>query len=291
MNALQKHKSNNIIKIRGYDPEPVIDCMVAVTDYERSLCRKNQSHLGMDSFPIHIYNDLCRYYLSNGSIRNAMFLVCMANWGMRAGDVCSVRFCQVFNERGTFNDSFTLADGEQKTGKQNIYYNNDAVKKIITMYLQHEPCRLYEYMFCSESHNQKKISLAKLDEKYNSPDIKINAPMSTSTAENIIKDGLVSIGIHTENGRYRESVVNCDKKLNTHSLRKMFAESFYNAGCELCDSGELELNATMLKVLQEKFMHSSTNITGRYNKTMERAFRTICLNMNIGLDIVEDFID
>lgn len=99
----------------------------------------------------------------------------------------------------------------------------------------------------------------------------------------------MAIGIHTENGKLKNSVVNCHMSLNTHSLRKTFAEVFYKTGCELSDNGELDINPTMLKVLQEKFMHSKMNITGRYNKMMEKAFRTICLNMNIGLDVLEEY--
>lgn len=272
---------------RAFNRDPVIDCMVATTDYERILCRRKQSKIGMDSFPVDIYNDLLRHYLLIGKIRNAIYLICMANWGMRCGDVCSVRFCHLFTERGTFKESFTLSEGEQKTGKQNIYYNNDAVKQAITMYLKAEPRKLYEYIFCSESNNQTGIKLSELDK--NAPDIVIAKPMSTTSAENIIKDGLVNIGIHTENGRNRDSVVNCSLKLNTHSLRKMFSEIFYITGCELCDTGELELNPTMLEVLKEKFMHSKMSITRRYNQTMEKAFRTICLNTNIGLDVLEQF--
>ena len=113
--------------------------------------------------------------------------------------------------------------------------------------------------------------------------------MSDSAAENIVKDGLIGIGIHTENGKLRNSIVNCDLKLNTHSLRKTFANIFYETGCKLSNNGKLEINPTMLKVLQEKFMHTNLSTTGHYNNTMETAFRTICLNMNIGLDVLEEF--
>lgn len=279
-----------ILYIRRPEMDKPVDCMIAQTDYEIGLCRSNQQSIGMDSFPIEIYEDLLRYYLSHGKIRNAAFLICQANWGMRAGDVRSVRFCHIFTERGTFKESFTLSDGEQKTGKQNIYYNNDAVKTVIRMLLASEPRKLYEYIFCSQSNNQTKIKLSELDKSKDAPDgILISKPMSSTAAEDLIKEGLMAIGIHTENGKLKNSVVNCHMSLNTHSLRKTFAEVFYKTGCELSDDGELDINPTMLKVLQEKFMHSKMNITGRYNKMMEKAFRAICLNMNIGLDVLEEY--
>lgn len=285
MSAVPKPK---IVYIKRYQTKPVIDCMIASNDYERKLCRSNHTQIGMDSFPIKIYNDLLRYYISHGKLRNALYLICQANWGMRAGDVRSTRFCHIFTERGTFKESFTIKDGEEKTGKQNIYYNNEAVIKAMTMYLEREPRKLYEYIFCSESNNQKKMKLSEL-EKYAPDDILISKPMSDSAADDIIKDGLIGIGIHAENGKLRNSVVNCDLKLNTHSLRKTFANVFYKTGCELSEKGKLEVNPTMLKVLQEKFMHTNLSTTGHYNNTMETAFRTICLNMNIGLDVLEEF--
>lgn len=286
MSAVPKPK---IVYIKRYQTKPVIDCMIAENDYERKLCRSNHTQIGMDSFPIKIYNDLLRYYISHGKLRNALYLICQANWGMRAGDVRSVRFCHIFTERGTFKESFTIKDGEEKTGKQNIYYNNEAVKKIMTMYLESTPRKIYEYIFTSVSNYQKdKIKLSDLDK--NAPDnIFISEPMSDSAAENIVKDGLIGIGIHTENGKLRNSIVNCDLKLNTHSLRKTFANIFYETGCKLSNNGKLEINPTMLKVLQEKFMHTNLSTTGHYNNTMETAFRTICLNMNIGLDVLEEF--
>ena len=36
-------------------------------------------------------------------------------------------------------------------------------------------------------------------------------------------------------------------------------------------------------------MHSSAKITGRYNSQTEKAFEVICTNLNLGLDILENF--
>lgn len=287
--GLPQNKQKNIIYSSRPTPSERIGCMIAQNEYEVQLCRKNHTKIGMDSFPLDIYEDLIRYYLSKGKIRNAMYLVCQANWGMRVGDTLSVRFCHIFTERGTFKESFTLKDGEQKTGKQNIYYNNDAVKAVISMYLSENPHRkIYEYIFCSESNNSKKINLQELDK--NAPDITISNAATTQCADDIVKNGLIALGIHTENGRLRNEIVNCNLKLDTHSLRKTFGEVFYKVGCDLCDSGEIELNIAMLKTLQQKFEHSETSVTRRYNSAMEKTFRDICMNINIGMNVLEDYL-
>lgn len=277
----------NIVITKGM--RAVIECMIPSNDYERSLCRVSEAHTGMDSFPIDIYNDLIEYYLLEGNLRNVLYLICHANWGMRAGDVTKVRFCDIFSTRGTIRDDFTLGDGEQKTGKKNIYYNNDAVKTALTAYLkQHPERKIYEYIFISNKRNGRKIKLTDIDK--NAPEgVEICQPISVSAIETIIKDGLTAIGIFTNNGKFRDEYVNCELSLNTHSLRKTFANLFYDTGCRLSDRGELDINPTMLKVLQDKFMHSSSQTTGHYNRTMERIFRKISMEMNTGLDILERY--
>ena len=42
----------------------------------------SEIHKGMDNFPIDVYNQMIEYSLNNGKIRNAMLMICMANWGM-----------------------------------------------------------------------------------------------------------------------------------------------------------------------------------------------------------------
>ena len=125
-----------------------------------------QAKKGMDAFPMGIYNDMISHALSHGELRNAMFFICMANWGMRYSDVVRVRFCHIFDESGKFKEVFTLPNGEQKTGKQNVYYNNKATMKIISFYLSQPENRLktpFDYLFVSESGYAKATTAGKIE--------------------------------------------------------------------------------------------------------------------------------
>ena len=75
------------------------------------------THKGMNCFPADVYNKMIEYSLSNGKIRNAMLMICMANWGMRFSDVVRVRFGYLFDRNGQFKENFSLMNGEKKTKK------------------------------------------------------------------------------------------------------------------------------------------------------------------------------
>ena len=93
------------------------------------------THKGMNYFPADVYNAMIEYSLNHGKIRNAMLMICMANWGMRFSDVVRVRFGYLIDRNGQFKESFSLPNGEKKTSKQVVYYNNEATKTIISLYL------------------------------------------------------------------------------------------------------------------------------------------------------------
>src|SRR5574344_156658 len=117
----------------------------------------SKTHKGMDNFPIETYNAMIEYSLNHGKIRNAMLMICMANWGMRYSDVVRVRFGYLFDGNGQFKESFSLPNGEKKTNKQVVYYNNEATEKIIGIYLNSpegkDKSRL-DFLFVSESRNK-----------------------------------------------------------------------------------------------------------------------------------------
>lgn len=119
----------------------------------------NKTHKGMDFFPIDVYNQMIEYSLNCGKIRNAMLLICTANWGMRFSDAVRVRFGYIIDKNGYIKDSFSLPNGEQKTKKTVLYYNNKATEAIISLYLQtpegRKKSRL-DYLFVSESKSGNK---------------------------------------------------------------------------------------------------------------------------------------
>ena len=321
------------------------------------------THKGMNYFPADVYNAMIEYSLSNGKIRNAMLMVCMANWGMRFSDVVRVRFGYIIDREGRFKDSFSLPNGEKKTSKQVVYYNNEATKAIISLYLnQHinrHKSRL-DFLFVSEGGTktrdtirnieaedlfnpqieqvqkeiekipdmeqqllekyikgkisddnykrmmeviqQKKntllVQLEELTERKNSyvsntpnaDKMLIQKPLSHTAGEDIIKNTLKAIGINPKNRKDKSTEQTTNDKYNTHSLRKTFADWFIKAGDELNNSGELAFNDTIMDLLKEKFKHSSRSVTTHYTDAQEEAFKLICQNLNIGLDVVKNYI-
>ena len=127
---------------------------------------EDKIHKGMNNIPVDIYNKMIEYSLNNGKFRNAMFLICMANWGMRYSDVVRVRFGYLFDRNGQFKESFSLPNGEKKTSKQVVYYNNEATKAIISLYLnQHinrHKSRL-DFLFVSEGGTKVKDTIRNIE--------------------------------------------------------------------------------------------------------------------------------
>ncbi len=114
-------------------------------------------------------------------------------------------------------------------------------------------------------------------------------PMKRAAAEVFIKSALRDLNIITENRLNKTDLVNFNQKFNTHSLRKFFSKEFEYTGCCLIEEKKIGINMTILKLLQDKLRHSNSSTTGRYNNTQENAFRTICMNMNLGLDVLEKY--
>ena len=360
-------KKTNIIPFPTHFTMPVMQSMAATDSYTEALYERTaeaqDKGSGMDAFPIEVYNRMIEYSLTHGKTKNAMYLICSANWGMRFSDAIRVRFCHIFDSNGQLRESFTLPHGEQKTKKLNIYYNNEATARIIGMYLAENPDKTpYDYLFVSDSINkesQSKVTLRdieadelyaaeiesvekeinnlekgikqtesafihgnftadqyktltkqineklsaqrelleELKEKsatYISPNPEANniyilKPITARAAEGIIKNTLAKMNIFPKNKRDKSAQTNLDCKLNTHSLRKTFGKLFYEKGCELNSTGMLNVDPTMLSLLQQKFMHTAMSTTNRYNTTAENSFRVICTHMNVGLEALNNY--
>ena len=246
-----------------------------------------------------------------------------------------------------------------RSGKNNIYYNNEATKAIIRLFLLKNPYKkIYDYLFTSESGNSKAVRLSEVEaeersgkeiktltkiigsadkridgllklyanqaiteeefanmkeriiiekskaeqslkkinsEIKNTPDnseeqIYVQTPISSTAAENIIKDTLKEVGIVPINRKNKTETVNIREKYNTHSLRKVFSESFYAVGKMLHEAGEINIDQTSWELLVAKMMHSSGSITSCYNKINEKAFEKISKNLNIGLEEINNYL-
>lgn len=342
-------------QMKSTEETAVFDRMTEETD--------SKTHKGMNNFPLETYNAMIEYSLRHGKIRNAMLMVCMANWGMRYSDVVRMRFGYLFDSNGQFKESFSLPNGEKKTSKSVIYYNNEATETIINLYLRQpinsKKSRL-DFLFTSESGNALKKTVQQLEaddlycyqiesvqkalakvpttekrllEKYikgkitddnfnymsdviqteklalekqlktlieqrdnyisptpNADKILILKPLTHTAGEDIIKDTLKAIGINPKNRKDKSEIQNTNEKYNTHSLRKTFADWFIKTGDELNNSSELAFNDTIMDLLKEKFKHSSRSVTTHYTDAQEEAFKLICQNLNIGLDVINNYM-
>lgn len=87
--------------------------------------------------------------------RNKMLFLIGINLGVRASDLCGLKYSFFMNEDGTFKDSYSLKPKKtRKTGKFVKLYFNDTVKKAITNYLAEYPMEsLDDYLFKSREGN------------------------------------------------------------------------------------------------------------------------------------------
>ena len=127
--------------------------------------------------------------------RNKMLFLIGINLGIRASDLCGLRYSFFYNDNGEFKDSYSLQPKKtKKTGKFVKLYFNQAVKKAITDYIVEYPIEdMNEYLFKSRKGDGHitEISLGR-----------------------IIKDTAEEVGI--------------ERNICSHSLRKTFGYFVYH---------------------------------------------------------------
>ena len=191
---------------------------------------ESKTHKGMNNFPIDIYNQMIEYSLNNGKIRNAMLMICMANWGMRFSDVVRVRFGHLFDSEGRFKESFSLPNGEKKTSKQVIYYNNEATETIISLYLRQpinsKKSRL-DFLFTSESGNALRETVQQLeaDDLYNPQIVSIQkALVKVPTTEKRLLEKYIKGKITDDNFNYMSGVIKTERETLEQQLKTLIEQ-------------------------------------------------------------------
>lgn len=131
------------------------------------------------------------------SCRNKMLFLIGINIGLRASDLCSLRYNFFMNDDGSFKDFYSLQPKKtRKTGKFVKLYFNQTVKKAITDYITEYPVEdLNEYLFKSK---------------------KGNGSITEPTLWDILNKAAIEVGI--------------EQNIGSHSLRKTFGRFvFHNA--------------------------------------------------------------
>lgn len=127
--------------------------------------------------------------------RNKMLFLVGINLGIRASDLCCLRYSFFYNNNGEFKDSYSLQPKKTKKTKKYVkLYFNEVVKKAIENYVSDYPIQdMNEYLFKSrkgDSHITE-ISLGR-----------------------IIKDAAEEVGI--------------ERNICSHSLRKTFGRFIWH---------------------------------------------------------------
>ena len=129
--------------------------------------------------------------------RNKMLFLCGINLGIRASDLCSLKYNFFMNDDGTFKDFYSLQPKKTKrTGKFVKLFFNQVVKKAITDYIEEYPFEdMNEYLFKSR---------------------KGDGAISERALWKIVVDATADAGI--------------DRNVGSHTLRKTFGRFvFHNA--------------------------------------------------------------
>lgn len=129
--------------------------------------------------------------------RNKMLFIIGINLGIRASDLCGLKYNFFMNDNGTFKDSYKLQPKKtRKTGKFVTLHFNQAVKKAIADYIEEYPVEDFnEYLFKSR---------------------KGDGYISEKSLWKIVVDATAEAGI--------------DRNVGSHTLRKTFGRFvFHNA--------------------------------------------------------------
>lgn len=192
-------------------------------------------------------NKLSEYFISNRKFRDNMLFVVGINFGLRVSDLCRLRFCDLIDENLTFKRTFPILERKTRntrSHRRNRYVTiNQAVIDAVTLYLQHNPSKLSDYMFKSESNRTSKE----------------NIPMTRMSVDRILKDAAKACNI------------SC--KMSTHSLRKTFG--YHQMMMSNNDPRKLLL---LQKIFGHSTMLQTLDYIGLTNEEMEEAY----LNLNLG---------
>lgn len=272
-------------------------------EYENALELEGEmaDNEGMDAMPEDIFNALITELLEKSQTRDALMFVVQANLGIRHSDLCKLKLIQFIDVDGKFRDKVNWT--EQKTKKTRSLYINNSIRAALIIYLRNHPDKkLTDYLFTGEGKHKGYKKLTYVDEKGKTRVVRRNGrqiyetdengnlipePMRRSHEELILKNTLHSIGITLKNdGRYEGG----EYKLNSHSLRKLYAEKFSEVAYTMKHDGRLKIDANVMALVQLDLAHTSMQTTMRYNKSFDKIKEAVCYEMNLGLNVLEKYL-
>lgn len=209
-----------------------------------------QEHASEPIKSIDDINRVSEYLVSNGRYRDNMLFIVGINFGLRVSDLLKLTFSHLIDDQYCFRTTFPILETKtRKTRKvtRNRYITiNEAVMDAVMLYLQHNDCRLDDYMFMSESNNGK------------------NGTSKTKHLTRAAVD-LIIKGVCSD--------LDINAKVATHTLRKTFG---YH---QMVMSGN---DPRKLLLLQKIFGHSSAAQTLDYIGITMEEIADAYLSLNLG---------
>lgn len=210
----------------------------------------SENHTSEPIKSLDMIDSICEWLISNGRYRDHMLFVVGINFGLRIGDLLSLRFCDIIDSDFNFRNEFVLI--EQKTRntrkklKNRCIYINSAVVDAVLMFIENsDGVSLSDYMFMSESRGKRDT----------------DCPITRQAVDKILKriNRELQLGI----------------KMSSHTLRKTFA--YHQMAMSNHDQRKLLL-------LQKMFGHSTAAQTLDYIGLTQEEIADAYCNLNLGSD-------
>ena len=186
------------------------------------------------------------------------------NFGLRCGDLISLRVGDVVAPNGEFVSTFRII--EEKTGKVRAMAMNGSVIHALRLYIDNRygtrPVDRRDFLFTSESNNKRKYNddLKAPASRYSEE--AGNIPLTVRSAERILK-------------KIVNDECNITVHASTHMLRKTFAYHFL---MEAPDRNRA------LELLSMQLNHSSVAYTLRYIGITQKEILDTCFKLDLGFE-------
>lgn len=255
---------------------------------------------GVDALPEHMFNEVLEKLLTRKKHMYALMLVCQGNLGLRFSDISQFKLNQFIGADGKFREHIYWA--EKKTSKKRLCLINDSIKAALIIFMRNVNISIDEPLFWSgydaDSRNAGYVKKQHIDENGKSKAVRINGKYVYETDENgnkikekltlspyakTLKKTLADCGYSAD--------LDCKKiRIASHSLRKAYAEKFSDTAYAMKQNGEIKFDSDIQNLVQLDLMHTQAQTTLRYCKEFDRTKEQVCQQMNLGLEILKEYI-
>lgn len=201
-------------------------------------------------------NKITKYLEESHRYRDLLLFIMGINFGLRCGDLVSLRIGDVIDDKGNILKTFRII--EDKTEKIRTMAMNESVVYALKLYLEDkfhgEPVDRNNYLFTSKSNNKSLFA--------------DNQPLAVFSVERLLKEIVndeCGIEVHA----------------STHMLRKTFAYHFLMSAPD---------RSRALELLSYQMNHSSLVYTLRYIGITQSEILDTCFGLNLGWDAEGDNI-